>query len=1299
MAEKKQTTYKGEEVDRLLSVAEALKDIEKDLPDFSNTFKEIRDFGKEVLTGLKQAGRLFDVVKETGVHIKNMTNALDMFNTRSLSARSAIEELNSGFSIATKRQKFLNDEAQRFEDIQRVGAGDIATRVDITNALANDLKTSNDKLLDTKRAILSVDATILDNINEWGERTMTFTQLQKQAHTSAEQLKMSQTRLDILNQFLAKEKEIAEIRKRGNGFGLTRDEKNEIIDRLNSDIDTLKRKYKKTGGGVSISNKGSVAIASQKRGLERVVGDYTRDQLRATYMLAKAETENNTQSIIGLKLRGRYMSHAQEQNYKMLGSLGGIVNKTIAWRKEISLIPVRFTILNFLISAALDRFQALDKAAEKFRTETGFTIDQMAHVRKQVERVNVEFADMGVSIEKAYDSAKALTEEFQMTSLVTGEAVKNVALMSANLGVLEKDSASVLSTFQGLGGATEKAAFNVMKVGAGISGKVGVPFSLVMKDIANASENTLSMLSANPTVLMRSAIAARTLGTDLNKITQSQRKLLDFSTSITDELELSALLGTSISFQKSRQLAYDGRIEDAAKATLETVKAAGDFDKMSVYQREQLAKAAGMELKDLSKMLSVDRRRKEIENGSDQAAKDRLKAQDEALKQLNEKNDLSKQSLADEYESEIRQQKMQGIITNLKKTIDAIAISMADILEPIITPLAKILVPTLKAVGVLFRLLGGAIKWFLDPIVSVANWIGKWADGLKVVASKVSFVKDETKELGYYFGDVLDILASIGKIAVSVVAGGYMMGMFFGTLGFPKVMELLKKPFTSVVGWGKAALSKMSGGRLFGGGAAPIPTPSAPPGATRVKPGAGSGMRDFLKNVGAGLKSMAGSKVAQGALNLLLASPGLIAIIPGALLAGLIPKKSGDNIEKFLTGLADGLKKMGTGKVTGGSANTVLASVGLLAMMPGALLAGLIPKNSGGNIEKFLTGLAGGLKQMGTGKVTGGSANMILASIGLVAMIPGAIAATILGVIGKPIELGLKYLAKGIGYMASNTVLRGALGIAAVGVSIIPFAAAMNMFGGVDWVSVGIGALALVGFTAAAFGLGLLFSTGAGAIIFTAGVIGIAALGLALIPFGVAALAAGAGIKMFGDGVSTSVDPIIKLSAIDLTKTALGIGALGIALAAFGAGSAYAGLTSFVGGLLGGDPIAKMEKLAGIGAKLKISADSITAISIAASQFSSINSFADSIVRLADSLGNLNGQLSSMNTENLAKLQAIGVSGGETQPSTETQPTTTAPDLTAIVNKLDEIYKGLTGGEVCVYLDGSRVSGKMSNRA
>lgn len=783
-------------------------------------------------------------------------------------------------------------------------------------------------------------------------------------------------------------------------------------------------------------------------------------------------------------------------------------------------------ILYNLLKLAYDRFVALDKAAEDFRKQTGFSNTQMVELRKNAESINVEFQDMGVGITEAYASAKALTDVFGRTSLVSREAMQNVSLMSVNLGVAAEDSANVLATFQGLGKVSQEAAMNVMKVGAGLSEKAGIPFSLVMKDIANASEQTTAMLGANPSKLMKSAIAARALGTDMNKIVSSQRKLLDFSSSINEELELSALLGRNISFQKARQLAYEGDIAGAAKATLETVKAAGNFESMSVYQREALAKASGMELKDLTKMMAVDKQREEIELRGTDEQKAQLKIQTEALAKLEKENDLSKEGLLAEGERAIRQQKMQGQMTKLKNIMESLMVSIGDVLEPIITSLATVVVPIFKIIGAFLRVtIIPLLKLAAFPLQEIGKLLTKAADTLNEWGTSISGTKDKFKDFFKFFDD------GIGYWIKMAAGTGLLYALFAGKMGFGAVTKGISSSF----GMLKGGLSKIPGLGGLGGGAGAV------------------------------------------------------------------------------------------GKV--------------------------------GDIAK--SAKSGGFGES----------------------------------LGKGIASFMKYVAKGISYFGSTNVLKGTLGIALVGASIIPFAFAMQMFSKVDWKSVGIGSLALLGFTAAAFGLGALLSTGVGAAIFGAGVIGIAALGAALIPFAAAALMAGAGIKMLGEGIASSVDPILRLSQIDLTKTALGIGAVGVALAAFGAGSAAAGLGSFVGGLLAGDPIKKMERLGAVGEKLKMTAEAISEISNVMSTFTVVDSFAKSIDTLADSLSNLNDQVEKISVLKLAAITAISAAGAATAAA---PAAATNLNTGGIEAKLDTLTNLLTGGAVRVYLDGKDVSAAMT---
>jgi hypothetical protein len=664
----------------------------------------------------------------------------------------------------------------------------------------------------------------------------------------------------------------------------------------------------------------------------------------------EAELKARQDLLKNSRLQSGYMANMEDASYAVLGPFGDIVMKAKQFNENIKVIPLRFMLFNTLIKAGVDRFIALDKAAEDFRKQTGFSNTQMVELRKNAESINVEFQDMGVGINEVYTSAKALTDVFGRTSLVSREAMQNVSLMSVNLGVAAEDSANVLATFQGLGEVTQEAAMNVMKVGAGFSEKAGIPFSLVMKDIANASEQTTALLGANPSKLMKSAIAARALGTDLNKIVSSQRKLLDFSSSINDELEASALLGRSISFQKARQLAYDGDIEGAAKATLASVKAAGNFNEMNVYQREALAKASGMELKDLTKMMAVEAQRSEIELRGTDEQKAKLKMQTEALEKLKQENDLSKEGLLAEGERAIRQQKMQGQMTKLKNIMESLMVSLGDILEPIITGLSDVVVPLFKVLaGILKVTIIPLMKLMAEPLKLVGELLGGASESLNKFGNYMSKTSDETKKFFAFFdsgwGRAMKVVAGLGA--------GLLTLAFFGKGGFSAVTKGISSSF----GMLKGGLSKIPGLGGLGGGAGAV------------------------------------------------------------------------------------------GKV--------------------------------GDIAKSAKGSGFGES------------------------------------LGKGIASFMKYVSDGIGHFGDKKISKGALGIALVGFSIIPFVIAMKMFSGVDWKSVGIGSLALLGFTAAAFGLGALLSTGVGAAIFGAGVIGIAALGAALIPFAAAALMAGVGINRF----------------------------------------------------------------------------------------------------------------------------------------------------------------------------------------
>jgi hypothetical protein len=957
------------------------------------------------------------------------------------------------------------------------------------------------------------------------------------------------------------------------------------------------------------------------------------DQARRMTAMAEAEVKARQSLLKQAALQAGYMAHMEDSQYAMLGPAAKYVNMFKQFSKDISVIPLRFMLLDKLISLGVERFIELDKAAENFRKETGFSVSQMKDLRESVDAISIEFASMGINAEGAYRSAKALTDIFGRTSLVSKEALTNVSLLNANLGVSEEHSANVLATFQGLGGATEQAAMNIIKVGSGISDKAGIPFKLVMQDVANASEETLASLGANPSKLMKSAIAARSMGMELNKLVSSQRKLLDFSNSINDEMEASAMLGRNINFQLARQLAFEGRVEDAARATLETVKNAGDFNAMNVYQREALAKAAGMELKDLTKMMAQDAKREAILKGNDEAKKATLKAQEKELENLKKINDLDSEDLVKQNEKALMQQKIQGLMTKLQNALTSMAVSLGSVLEPIITPLVDVIVPAFQGIAFVIGLIGKGLSWILSPIRWIASGISSIASGTGSWSKTIDFIKAQFKDLGTTIGTLIQIAGA-----------GLITTLFFGMGGAGKVMDLVTKPFKAVGSIAKGLVEKIK---------SPI--------ASAVSPDSSKMATDAARGTVSAAKSSENIK-------------------PSA----------GEGVKKFLQSLAAGLKSMAKADVFIGAANLIPASIGLVAMIPGFFGAKLLSMVNGDAVSDALKGIASGLKKMASKEVALGAASLMLASLSFAVMTVGAIGLAAVAFLGIPAGIGLEALASGIKALGNGKVL---FGIAALGLLALAFggmAYGFKQFADLEWSSLGKAAVAIIGLSLAAAGLAYI------APLIIGGSIALGILGAAIAIFGLGVKVLAETLPSLATSIEQMLTPLTSLGSMsgDLFAAAGGITAIGIALAAFGGGAAAAGIGNFVGGLLGGDPVKKLEKLASVGTQLQTTADSIERISTAMSNFGAVDAFTSAIDKLTLSLSKLNDTVGEMSTIKLAALSVISATGAAVK-QTETAPAPAPMDTVGA--KLDELIDLMRSGGIAVNLDGRKVSSAMAS--
>jgi len=436
-------------------------------------------------------------------------------------------------------------------------------------------------------------------------------------------------------------------------------------------------------------------------------------------------------------------------------SVKGMSSQATAALTKLASHPIALLILALAaaVVVSIKRFVELDKAAEEFRKTTGLITPQMGHISKIAREINVQMRHMGVGIEEAYKAAAALVETFGIAGAVTSSTTKTVALLAANIGVAEADAAKVYQTFLGLSGMSEKTADNALAITANLAAAAGVPVGVVFKDIANASSDALIFLGNSPKMLLRTAVEARRLGTTMESLAKSARSMLNFQESINAEMELSALTGKSINFQRSRQLAFDGKIKASRDEALRQLAKLGDFDKMSAFQKDAAARAAGMEVGEIVKMQAQKKMLARLEASTD--ARD-IAALAEYKKLQDELNKADALSDDDKARAFIAQQNRQAKITQMTNQLKAIWTDISDALLPIAQVIMPIVLVTVKSISLVMKFISGIIRGMLSPLDKALESFG----GISGTMEKMMPMFDKAGNWASSFGEL------VGKITL-----------------------------------------------------------------------------------------------------------------------------------------------------------------------------------------------------------------------------------------------------------------------------------------------------------------------------------------------------------------------------------------------------------------------------------------------------------------------------------------------------------------------------------------------------
>lgn len=419
-------------------------------------------------------------------------------------------------------------------------------------------------------------------------------------------------------------------------------------------------------------------------------------------------------------------------------------------------------------------FKKLDEEAFKARKEMGMMRDIHQPLRQQAEELYKQYADLGVVVEQVYKTQKSIALELGSVHSATKAIVEQASLMSAQFGISEDTTVKMLKTLGQMNQTTAAAQTQLVGFAGVMANAAGVPLPQVMEDVAKASATTRTMFAKTPLDMIKAAVEARRLGTTLNQMSESSRKILNFTESMEAEMEASVLLGRSINLQLARQLAYNGKIAESNKEILRLAKQM-DFEHMDPFQAEAFARATGKTVDELRSMVQADRELNSIKVRANELAREgnyTLKKQLEQYEELQKVNESVAKARGQDYEMMVKQRANQERLTSISNSWKKIIMELGYAFLPIIDFTLKIVANMMPLLSI-----GTKISGIFYGFGKIVEWISKlsdWALGTKLM-TQIGKVTTWFKGLGTTIAGLGTRFAWLGKIfGVLKIAGPFV---------------------------------------------------------------------------------------------------------------------------------------------------------------------------------------------------------------------------------------------------------------------------------------------------------------------------------------------------------------------------------------------------------------------------------------------------------------------------------------------------------------------------------------------
>lgn len=264
--------------------------------------------------------------------------------------------------------------------------------------------------------------------------------------------------------------------------------------------------------------------------------------------------------------------------------------------------------VNLIVAAFKFAYEAalnVDKQLVDISKNMGVTYKGAEILRDRMKEIRDTSGDIYYNVRNQVEAQNQLNASIGTAGMFSDEMVKGQINLTKKMGVQGEEAAKLSTLFAVNNQSQKEGVLLIAKQVTNLSKQKGVMLSMkdVTADVAKVQGQLRLQYGNSTEQIAKAVVLSKSLGMSIEQSNAAAKKLLDFESSIANELEAELLTGKELNLEEARSLALAGKTAEAQALVMKEVGGINDFMGRTVFEQESLAQAAGMTVDEFSDAL------------------------------------------------------------------------------------------------------------------------------------------------------------------------------------------------------------------------------------------------------------------------------------------------------------------------------------------------------------------------------------------------------------------------------------------------------------------------------------------------------------------------------------------------------------------------------------------------------------------------------------------------------------------------------------------------------------------------